>query len=186
MARLKRIPVAVAAIVALGCGGGGGSDTCNDSVACIQPDPASLVDSAALIGSYDIQYSLASNSCPGAAPLSSLREQYSASSGVGYHGAPTIEVSSSNGIPYLAYSTIDNTDGKTFFRAVEDFGGQHELPNFLPGLKCTETISLSLFNIEKPELSATRTSDILCLGASDESSVSCQVVYTGAGSFTKG
>lgn len=172
----------VALVFLAGCGGGG---DCTNSVACVQPDPNSLVESSALVGVYDVEYSLSASSCLGAALLPKLREEYSASLGVGYHGAPTIEVSSSNGITYLTYSTVDNTDGRTFFHAVEDFEGRHDLPNFVSGMTCSETIFLSIYNIDKAPLSVTRTSDITCTRKSDDSSVSCQVVYNGSGAFTR-
>ena len=169
-----------------GCGGSGGSDECNDSVACIQPDPESIVDSTALLGSYEINYALTSSSCAGASPLQQLRERYLVTSGVGYHGISTIEVSSDTGPDYQTFSTVGNTDGKTYFNVSEI--GDQELLNFISGLRCSESISLSFFDLGQSSASVVRTSDIDCAKSGEPivqgSSAHCQVVYRGEGSFS--
>ncbi len=170
-----------------GCGGGGGGDdVCNDSVACIQPDPALSVDSTALVGTYDVPYVLQSNSCEGASPLAKLHESYEVTTGFGYHGIPTIDVASNTGLSYYDFSTVGNTDGATFFDAFQ-IGGQ-QLANFRPGLDCSEEISLTFRNVGQSKASVVRTSGIDCVpppsvvvnGISEH----CEVVYTGVASFT--
>lgn len=181
-----RTSIAIALIILTGCGGGGGNDECNDSVACIQPDPNSLVDSTALLGSYNMSYSISSNSCAGTSPLRTVHEIYSATSGVGYHGIPTIELSSNTGRIYSGNSADNNTDGKTFFSAAEI--GSTSLVNFLPNMDCVESITLDFFDLGSSTASVVRTSDIDCADAGEVivvgSTNHCKVIYNGTGSFT--
>lgn len=173
----------VSVIGIIGCSGGGGSDECKDSVRCIGPDPATIVESSDVLGMYDIQYNLSSNTCTGSAPLKLLHEQYNATSGFGYHGYPTIEVSSSTGAAFSAYSSVENTDGKTYFSNANEFGVR-ELTNFISGMTCSEYVTLSFFDIGNSKATVVRTSDISCLKSSDGSALSCQVIYNGQGNFS--
>lgn len=182
-------PIISSALLAIllcvaGCGGGGGEDVCNDSVACIQPDPALTVDSTALVGTYDVPYLLQSNSCEGASPLPQLQERYEVTTGFGYHGIPTIDVASNTGVSYYDFSSVGNTDGVTYFDAFQI--GQQQLANFRPGMDCVETITLTFRDVAQSKASVVRTSEIDCSesGVEQWSPVHCQVVYSGVASFT--
>lgn len=183
---LGRSFIVTSVMLFTGCGGGGGSSECNDSVACIQPDPASVVDSAALLGAYDIRYELTSNTCLGSSPLQSLHEKYSAASGVGYHAIPTIEVTTDAGLELSGFSVVGNTDGATFFNV---FGiGSHDLVNFIPGMDCVESVSLAFHEIGAGRAAVTRVSGIDCADPGEVivegAPGHCEVVYKGNGEFT--
>jgi len=176
----------IALLLLTECGGGGGSDECNDSVACIGPNPETDIDATAILGSYDINYSLASNSCVGASPLRNLHETYVATSGFGYHAIPTVDVASNTGLSYQNYSSANNTDGQTFLTVYEI--GSQNLVNFLSGMDCVEEIGLSFTNINTSKVLLQRTSYIDCANPGETivqgSSPHCEVVYNGQGKFT--
>lgn len=184
--RVPHVPsfVLLGFLLTAGCGGGGGEDVCNDSVACIQPDPALTIDSTALVGTYDVPYALQSNSCEGASPLPQLRERYEVTTGFGYHGIPTIDVASNTGVIYYDFSSVGNTDGATYFDAFQV--GQQELTNFRPGLDCVETLSLAFREVGQSKASVVRTSEIDCAEPGvtivQGGTGHCQVVYAGIAS----
>ena len=140
--RLTAILTTSLVLLFIACGGGSSANTCNDSVACIGPDPSTLIDSAALLGSYSIRYTLRSNSCSNSAPQNVLNESYQVTSGIGYHGIPTLEVTSENGVNYSTFSTVGNTDGVSSFQAYET--GEQKLVNFVAGMDCYEVLALTL------------------------------------------
>lgn len=182
---------AILTLAIMSCGGGSGEDQCNNSVACIQPDPETTIDARELLGTYDVNYKISSNTCSKAFPLKTLHEIYNVTSGSGYHAFPTIEVAGNNGISYQTFSTEGNTDGKIFFNVTEI--SEHNLPDFQVGMNCSESISLyfSMYYAGESEsdlskrASVIRTSKIDCQQSSAVEIIhdTCQVVYNGDGSF---
>ena len=115
-------------------------------------------------------------------PLEHFDENYSVSEGTGYHGFPTIEAMSDTNLDLANISSVDNTDGKTFFQ-VEETASARELPNFITGFTCSETVSVLFFSIQNGSASATRTSAISCVDSQNLVSQVCEVIYNGQGLF---
>lgn len=173
-------------LIACGGGGKGGDEICNDSVRCIQPDPERIVESSALHGVYTILFELASNTCPNRKLIHELSDTFKGAEGVGYHGHPTLDLLSSSGDLYTGYSSVNNTDGRTFFSNIV---GLSEIPldDFLPGMTCKEQITLHLEGVSSNVATMRRDSSIKCNQNSEtqntNSDVVCEVTYTGSGSF---
>jgi hypothetical protein len=178
-----------ATLVLLACGGGRGSvedEGCNDSVACIQPDPDKIVDSTNLNGLYRIKFNLSLNTCPNKNLLRLLSESFDSNDGVGYHGHPTIEMQSSFGVLYSGYASVENTDGKTYFSNIQSIT-RVMLDEFISGMTCDEELTLHLANITEKTVSARRDSTITCRSEDNpldqNSQLICKVGYDGTGTF---
>lgn len=193
---MKFIPLLLLLICSLflaSCGGGGGDEEeCTDSVACIGPDPRYDVDSSKLLGNYNVDYVLDSNTCTGSSPLRNLSENYIVTAGTGYHALPTIEVASSSGVSYLNFSNINNTDGETFFNVFQ--ADSQDLENFISGKVCVEQTSLEFSQIEQGSgIGRARLRRISHIDCDDQgvtivqgSSPHCEVVYSGEAELDSG
>ena len=180
------IVLAIIVSFIFGCGGSGGTaEECNNSVACIGPDPEFTVDSSALLGLYSTSITLRTNSCEGASPLAQLSESYLVTSGLGYHAIPTIDVSSSTGAQFQNFSSVGNTDGVSYFKVFQV--GSQELLDFVPNMVCSESISLNFSNVNQGKALVERVSEIDCANPGETIvqgiSAHCQVVYQGEASF---
>ncbi len=168
---------------AIGCGGGGHHDDTPESIGDLTL-PSTLFDPTVFNGIYSISYTLVTKTCRNSSPLAVLSETYTVTSGTGFRGLPVNNVTADNGLGFVGYSTDSNTDGVSFFTAAED-GGPHNLPNFVAGYACNETISLRFQNSGTDgnrSTQATRTSNISCVFPNDDTfDFSCQVVYEGTG-----
>lgn len=160
------------------CGGGGGDDVCNDSVACIAPDPDILVDTTPFLGVYKTDFYLASNTCEKSAAVDKFSETYTVMEGVGYHGFPLFSVASDTGLTFVSTATKDVSDGESYFQTFQE--GTRTLSNFIPGLTCEESINLFFRNVGAGSgITVSRTSQISCVGINNAATYSCEVYYEG-------
>ncbi len=159
------------------CGGGG--DECNDSVACITPDPDQLVDATPFFGQYKVSYDLSENTCEGSNVLPQLEENYSVSSGTGYHGLPLILATSDVGISYSSPASKDTSDGISYFQVFQE--GTRTLDNLIAGLACEESIQLYFRNIQNPSgITVSRYSVLNCESIDSPATYTCNVTYEGS------
>ena len=162
------------------CGGGGGDDDeCNDSVACIAPDPDLSIDPASFFGEYKVSYSLSYNTCEGSGVLSKLKENYLVNGDSGYHGIPLIVATSDVGISYSSFATKDISDGVSYFQVFQD--GTSTLFDLIPGLTCEESIQLYFRNTNNPSgVTVSRYSTLSCESIDSPATYSCNVTYEGS------